>query len=62
VRRKLDELKENPLNPRLSKKLIGHTDARSARIGDWRIVFLVEPCFFVERVEHRREVYKRLGI
>jgi mRNA-degrading endonuclease RelE of RelBE toxin-antitoxin system len=62
VKRKLDDLNASPRDPRLSKQLIGHRDVRSARIGDWRVLFLVEPCFFVERIEHRRQVYRRLGI
>ncbi len=61
VKRKLDDLKLSPLDPRLSKELTGHKGVRSARMGDWRILFLVEPCFFIERIEHRREVYRRLG-
>lgn len=62
VRRKLDELNASPLDLRLSKELTGHKGVRSARAGDWRILFLVEPCLFIVRIEHCREVYRRLGI
>ena len=59
IRRKLDELKENPFKSPNIKKLTKHPGFR-LRVGDWRILYLVEERILVIQVisiGHRRDVY-----
>lgn len=60
IRRKLDELARDPLNAQQVKKLTDHPGYR-ARIGDWRVVYLlVEERLVVQviRIAQRGEVYR----
>ena len=50
-------------NPRLQgcKKLKGYKDHWRVRVGDWRVVYIVDDAaklVSVTRVAHRREVYE----
>jgi mRNA-degrading endonuclease RelE of RelBE toxin-antitoxin system len=40
---RIDELSQAPLSPRLSKPLEMGAGERSARVGDWRIIYQVDP-------------------
>lgn len=47
--------------PRGCKKLKGHKDLWRIRIGDWRVLYIVdddESLVSIVRVAHRREVYE----
>lgn len=60
VRRELSDLAADAFNPSRSKSLTGR-DARSARVGDWRILFLIstdDSSLRITRIRHRREVYR----
>jgi mRNA interferase RelE/StbE len=60
IRRKLDELVRDPLNAPNVKKLTEHPGFR-LRVGDWRIVYLLEKdrlVIQVIRIAPRGEVYK----
>jgi len=41
IRKKLRELAQAPLDPRLSKQMETAKDQRYSRVGDWRIIFRV---------------------
>jgi mRNA-degrading endonuclease RelE of RelBE toxin-antitoxin system len=41
LRQKLERLKADPFDPQNSKRLKGRNDQRSARVGDFRILFRV---------------------
>jgi mRNA interferase RelE/StbE len=59
VDRKILTLAENP-RPTGCKKLKGYKDQWRIRIGDWRVVYLIDDFakrVSVTRVAHRREVY-----
>jgi len=61
VVRKLDSLRDVP-RPAGSKKLKGHEDHWRIRIGDWRLVYIIDDAaklVSVTRIAHRREVYDR---
>jgi mRNA interferase RelE/StbE len=56
---KLDTLKGDP-TPAGCKKLKGYKDHWRIRIGDWRVVYIVDDAgrlVSVTRIAHRREVY-----
>jgi mRNA interferase RelE/StbE len=58
---RLDSLREAPRPPGC-KKLKGHQDHWRIRVGDWRVVYLIDDAaklVSVTRIAHRREVYKR---
>jgi addiction module RelE/StbE family toxin len=58
---KLNQLSTEPLLSIHSKSLIGQDGLRSARVGDWRILYLPEDGVLkVSRIRHRREVYNNL--
>jgi len=60
VRKKIDAVSADPLNPINSYPLQG-TDKRSARVGDYRILLLIqEPNLLVIDIESRGQVYRRL--
>ena len=60
VREKIEAVAADPLNPRNSYPLQG-TDKRSARVGGYRILFLIqEPNLLVVDVESRGQVYRRI--
>lgn len=60
VIRKLESLQHEPRPPGC-KKLRGYKDSWRIRIGDWRVVYIVDDTaklVSVTRVAHRREVYE----
>jgi mRNA interferase RelE/StbE len=60
VVRKLQSLANNP-RPTRCKKLKGYKDQWRVRVGDWRVVYIVDDAaklVSVTRVAHRREVYE----
>ncbi len=61
IDRKILALADHP-RPAGCKKLRGFKDQWRVRIGDWRVVYIIdEEAKFVRitRVAHRREVYER---
>jgi mRNA interferase RelE/StbE len=57
--RKMESLGENP-RPAGCKKLKGYRDLWRIRVGDWRILYLIDDgakLVSVTRIAHRREVY-----
>ena len=60
VREKIEAVAADPLNPRNSYRLQG-TDKRSARVGGYRILFLIQdPNLLVVDIESRGQVYRRI--
>jgi mRNA interferase RelE/StbE len=60
VVRKVESLGQTP-RPAGCKKLKGYKDQWRVRVGDWRVVYIVDDktrLVSVTRVAHRREVYK----
>jgi len=61
IDRKILALAEDP-RPMRAKKLKGYKDSWRIRIGDWRVVYIVDDAaklVSITRVAHRREVYER---
>jgi len=61
VVRKLESLGHTP-RPVGCKKLKGHKDQWRVRIGDWRVVYIIDDAaevVSVTRIAHRREVYEQ---
>jgi mRNA interferase RelE/StbE len=59
VDRKILALGENP-RPAGCKKLKGHKDQWRIRVGDWRVLYLIDDAaklVSVTRIAHRREIY-----
>lgn len=59
--RKIIALAENPRPPGC-KKLKGYKVQWRIRVGDWRVVYLIDDAakhISITRVAHRREVYER---
>jgi len=59
VIRKLESLAHEP-RPAGCKKLRGYKDQWRVRVGDWRIVYIINDAaalVSVTRIAHRREVY-----
>ena len=59
IDRKILELAETPRPPGC-KKLKGYKDHWRIRVGDWRVVYMIDDSFrrvSITRVAHRREVY-----
>jgi mRNA interferase RelE/StbE len=59
VIRKLELLAETP-RPGGCKKLKGYKDQWRIRVGDWRVVYIIDDAarlVSVTRIAHRREVY-----
>ncbi|MGH9500276.1 MAG: type II toxin-antitoxin system RelE family toxin [Terriglobales bacterium] len=59
IDRKILALVENP-RPSGCKKLKGYKDHWRIRVGDWRVVYIIDDSarrVSVTRVAHRREVY-----
>jgi mRNA interferase RelE/StbE len=59
VLRRLESLRQDP-RPAGCKKLRGYNDKWRVRIGDWRVVCIVDDkarLVSVTRIAHRREVY-----
>ena len=60
VIRKLESLADVP-RPAGCKKLKGYNDMWRIRIGDWRVVYLIDETVklvSIVRIAHRREVYE----
>jgi mRNA interferase RelE/StbE len=60
IDRKILSLAENPRPPGC-KKLRGYKDQWRIRVGDWRVLYIVDDDarrVSVTRVAHRREVYE----
>jgi len=58
--RKMESLGDNP-RPAGCKKLKGYKDQWRVRVGDWRIVYLINDSaklVSVTRIAYRREVYE----
>jgi mRNA interferase RelE/StbE len=61
VVRKIESLGDTP-RPTGCKKLPGYKDHWRIRIGDWRMVYIIDDAakrISVTRIAHRREVYER---
>ena len=61
--RRLEQLAEDPYDPRLSGTLSGVGDLRKSRVGAWRIICQVvdeTKIVFVVMIERRGQVYKRI--
>jgi mRNA interferase RelE/StbE len=57
---KLDAIASDPRNPRFSKPLTG-ADQRTARVGDYRIIFSIDPeVLYVADIGPRGRIYRRL--
>lgn len=59
IDRKILALAENP-RPPACKKLRGYKDQWRIRVGDWRVLYVVDDAtklVSITRVAHRREVY-----
>jgi len=60
IDRKILALADNPRPPGC-KKLRGYKDQWRVRVGDWRVVYLIDDeakLVTITRVAHRREVYE----
>ena len=60
VVRKLDSLSHAP-RPAGCKKLKGYQDQWRVRVGDWRVVYIIDDAakqVSVTRIAHRSEVYE----
>lgn len=60
VIRKLEALRQTP-RPTGCKKLKGYKDQWRVRIGDWRVVYVIDDAaklISVTRIAHWREVYE----
>jgi len=61
VRRRLRELALTPFDPRISRPLKGVSDLRASRVGDWRILYMVqEEVVIVLAIRPRGRAYRRL--
>jgi len=61
VLQKLEGLADVP-RPAGCKKLKGYEDKWRVRVGDWRVIYLINDgsrLVSVTRIAHRREVYER---
>ena len=61
VVQKLESLGHAP-RPTGCKKLKGYKDQWRVRVGDWRVVYLIDDAtklISITRIAHRREVYER---
>jgi mRNA interferase RelE/StbE len=60
VVRKMESLSQNP-RPAGCKKLKGYKDQWRIRVGDWRLLYIIDDAVklvSVTRIAHRREVYE----
>jgi mRNA interferase RelE/StbE len=60
VLRKLDSLRKAP-RPAGCKKLKGYKDLWRVRVGDWRVVYIIDDSaklVSITRIAHRRQVYR----
>ncbi|MEQ1946562.1 MAG: type II toxin-antitoxin system RelE/ParE family toxin [Bryobacteraceae bacterium] len=57
---KIIALADDP-RPTGCKKLVGHKDHWRIRIGDWRVIYIIDDrrqLVSITRIAHRREVYE----
>ena len=60
IRTKLEAIAAEPQSARLSKPLVG-VDSRTARVGDYRIIFTIDPeVLYVADIGPRGQIYRRL--
>ncbi len=60
VVRKLESLRDMP-RPAGCKKLKGYKDQWRVRVGDWRVIYLIDDTaklVSITRIAHRRDVYE----
>jgi len=60
IDRKIVALADNP-RPSGCKKLRGYRDQWRIRVGDWRVIYIIDDAtklISVMRIAHRREVYE----
>jgi mRNA interferase RelE/StbE len=60
VIRKMDSLGQQP-RPAGCKKLKGYKDQWRLRVGDWRVVYIIDDAaklVSITRIAHRRDVYE----
>jgi mRNA interferase RelE/StbE len=60
---RLEQLAEDPFDPRLSSQLTNQRGLRKSRVGGWRIIFAVDEehrILDVVTVERRGQVYQRI--
>ena len=60
IDRKILALADNP-RPARCKKLKGYKDQWRVRVGDWRVLYIIDDgakLVTVTRIAHRREVYE----
>jgi mRNA interferase RelE/StbE len=60
VVRKIESLSQTP-RPAGCRKLKGYKDQWRVRVGDWRVVYIIDDkakLVSVTRIAHRREVYE----
>ena len=60
IDRKILELADQP-RPAGCRKLKGYSDQWRVRVGDWRVVYIIDDAarlVSVTRIGHRREVYE----
>jgi mRNA interferase RelE/StbE len=58
---KIEGLAQIP-RPAGCKKLIGYADQWRVRVGDWRVVYIIDDAatrISITRIAHRRDVYER---
>jgi mRNA interferase RelE/StbE len=63
IQTRIDELAQDPFDPRLSHQLEMSPEQRYSRVGDWRIIFEVDvpnEIMNVAAIQHRSRVYKKL--
>jgi mRNA interferase RelE/StbE len=61
VLQKMEALRDSP-RPAGCKKLKGYKDQWRIRVGDWRVVYIIDDAaslISITRIAHRREVYER---
>ena len=61
--RRLEQLAEDPFDPRISAPLSGPGNLRKSRVGAWRIIYTVvdeTKILYVVMIERRGQVYKRI--
>lgn len=61
--RRLEQLAEDPYDPRLSARLSGEGSLRKSRVGAWRIICQAieeTKIVYVVMIERRGQVYKRI--
>jgi mRNA interferase RelE/StbE len=61
VLQRMESLRDSP-RPAGCKKLRGYKDQWRVRVGDWRVVYIIDDgakLVSVTRIAHRREVYER---